>query len=630
MLKVVQNNKLYDLQCSLLITGEKHHNYICKEIIQIILNLETENLDFDTLKHFQELVIYITYKCKHPNMDKLIKSLNKKMKYDYNTIQYNSIYIIKNIINILPIDNNNILLEYMKIIEKDIYLYDSNNTLINQELLKYYTIQLANDSNRLNKLDIIRYFINRLPYWINKQFLLDYIIYIEKTSTSNENIIEFNTFKSLLNLEDDIELLEIHHNTNKTDNNPNQLDNTTKQSDNTINQLDNIINQTENTPNQLDNNIKNLDTVINKCNNDLKSLENNGNPLENDGKPLDNDGKHNETEVEMFLKQFKSQIILDIKIMDYNSLPIIDNNKYQQLKQQIEYIKNLPQPEQRTTEWYQYRNNMLTASDLYDGVLGSISAMNNIIVSKCRTMEELTQKLPTGKSCAWGIRYEPIAVLIYESRNNCQVEDYGCIQHPEIKHFGASPDGIVNEYNNQMVGRMLEIKCPYSRTITGIPSKKYYTQIQGQLEVCDLEYCDFLECTFKEYQTIEEMENIDSNEWGAIITIYNISKNKHIDIIQPKINMTKDDILKWIDEQKDIIINDDNLEYIDIHYWILEVYSCILIKRDKELFNNLKSRLDSFWNLVCFYRENGTDTIKSKPKNKKSKSDIPPGLICDL
>ena len=47
---------------------------------------------------------------------------------------------------------------------------------------------------------------------------------------------------------------------------------------------------------------------------------------------------------------------------------------------------------------------------------------------------------------------------------------------------------------------MVEIKCPYSRKLKKdyIP-EKYYYQIQGQLAVCNLKECDYVECIFKKY-----------------------------------------------------------------------------------------------------------------------------------
>ena len=57
----------------------------------------------------------------------------------------------------------------------------------------------------------------------------------------------------------------------------------------------------------------------------------------------------------------------------------------------------------------------------------------------------------------------------YERRNNLIIDEYGCIPHPEIDYFGASPDGIVSyeSLNRNFIGRMLEIKCPKSRKIDG-------------------------------------------------------------------------------------------------------------------------------------------------------------------
>jgi hypothetical protein len=48
--------------------------------------------------------------------------------------------------------------------------------------------------------------------------------------------------------------------------------------------------------------------------------------------------------------------------------------------------------------------------------------------------------------------------------------------HPTVAHLGASPDGITP------YGVMVEIKCPYSKTLKDIP-EEYWAQMQGQLEV---------------------------------------------------------------------------------------------------------------------------------------------------
>ena len=74
-----------------------------------------------------------------------------------------------------------------------------------------------------------------------------------------------------------------------------------------------------------------------------------------------------------------------------------------------------------------------------------------------------------------------------------KVYDYGCLPHPKYKFLAASPDGINDDPESPLFGRMLEIKNVVSRKITGIPKKEYWIQMQLQMEVCDLDECDFLE-----------------------------------------------------------------------------------------------------------------------------------------
>ena len=60
--------------------------------------------------------------------------------------------------------------------------------------------------------------------------------------------------------------------------------------------------------------------------------------------------------------------------------------------------------------------------------------------------------------------------------------------------------------NNYLFGRMLEIKNVVSREITGIQKSEYWIQMQLQMEVCELNECDFLETKFIEYLSYEEFK----------------------------------------------------------------------------------------------------------------------------
>ena len=74
---------------------------------------------------------------------------------------------------------------------------------------------------------------------------------------------------------------------------------------------------------------------------------------------------------------------------------------------------------------------------------------------------------------------------------------------------------------------MLEIKCPYSRKIDGVIKPEYFSQMQGQLEVCDLEYCDFLECDFQKFDCPDFKAIFILNIWLPINWLINEIVSKY-------------------------------------------------------------------------------------------------------
>ena len=100
----------------------------------------------------------------------------------------------------------------------------------------------------------------------------------------------------------------------------------------------------------------------------------------------------------------------------------------------------------------------------------------------------------------WGTKYEEIATRFYQLITGTTVKEFGMIPHPHFPIFGASPDGICDDTGpRDYCARMLEIKCPTRREFWKRGSKSkwmphhYWMQMQGQLEVCDLDECDFLQ-----------------------------------------------------------------------------------------------------------------------------------------
>ena len=228
-----------------------------------------------------------------------------------------------------------------------------------------------------------------------------------------------------------------------------------------------------------------------------------------------------------------------------------------------------------------------------------------------------------------GIKYEDVIIQIYEFINKVNIFEYGCISHPTINYFGASPDGIVdsNSINKNYIGRMLEIKCPSTRDITGFIPDYYHAQVQGQLEVCNLDYCDFVECKIEEYNDINEYFNdyININNYylnnnnlykGVIIEAYNNSKGKNT-FYYCNLGYNRKQIEKWETEIIDLIFNNENLDYIKTTFWKSIEYNELLIKRDKNYFNNIcLPKINSFWNDVLLYRKNTNLLDKSKTNSK--------------
>ena len=205
---------------------------------------------------------------------------------------------------------------------------------------------------------------------------------------------------------------------------------------------------------------------------------------------------------------------MDIHQIPFRSEPsfikIEENEKIEFINQKLEKLRNIPQPIQRTTEWYQSRHNLMTASNLYK-VFGSEAIVNSLIYEKCKPFtvqdDHSSGYVNTASPMHWGTKYEALTVAIYEFKNNIKVEDFGCIPHSTYSFIGASPDGINCDPASSLYGRMLEIKNIVNREIDGIPSEAYWTQMQIQMETCDLDECDFVETRFKEYLSEEEFWN---------------------------------------------------------------------------------------------------------------------------
>ena len=69
-------------------------------------------------------------------------------------------------------------------------------------------------------------------------------------------------------------------------------------------------------------------------------------------------------------------------------------------------MANLPQPEQRSEEWYKFRHNLITASSIWK-TLKSESTKNQIIYEKCKPYSVPNMNC-VNSPLHWGHKYEPV------------------------------------------------------------------------------------------------------------------------------------------------------------------------------------------------------------------------------
>jgi putative phage-type endonuclease len=305
-------------------------------------------------------------------------------------------------------------------------------------------------------------------------------------------------------------------------------------------------------------------------------------------------------------------------------------------KNKLNNLLKLKLPEQRSPEWYELRKNILTASS-FASAIGKchFTSRDELIYSKI-----VPQPYESSPITEWGVKYEEIATLFYQSITGTVVREFGMIPHPTFPIFGASPDGICDDSGPmEYCSRMLEIKCPPKRKFTKSVPEHYWMQMQGQLEVCDLYECDFLQVKLEEYDTFinyksdlfdisEPYKSINKSYDNIIIgkTKENLPKGVTISYIKPgdppeklsylypKLYQTDEQYLEWIDEY---IKKGYNI--VETKWWKITRYELSLVNRDKLWWNNNIQHIIKFYDDYIEYKNNPDklEELKQRINNKK-------------
>lgn len=285
--------------------------------------------------------------------------------------------------------------------------------------------------------------------------------------------------------------------------------------------------------------------------------------------------------IEIYEEQFK------VKIAQKN-LQVSKNIPSQEV---LDELINRKQIEQRTPEWYAQMNSILSASEL-GNLFASPRQRAKMVMSKTVPYEPRYQPLaiPSDKMAAfdWGIRFEPVVKQIYEYKYGVTVKELGRLIHPTYNKCSASPDGLVYSCpKSEKTGRLVEIKCPVTREIDGSVPKDYYAQMQMQLHVTQLKFCDYVEAVFssKYNNTPEKIGPGLYNGYIAVVRYAEMRGDQEFYYIYSPVNVDT----KWEPEIK------EDEELIEIIPWRLIQWHEQIVTRSEEWWASIKPVIDMFW-----------------------------------
>lgn len=278
-------------------------------------------------------------------------------------------------------------------------------------------------------------------------------------------------------------------------------------------------------------------------------------------------------------------------------------------KEKWKWLLTVDQMPQRTDDWYTQKKNMLTASEISNLWKGP-RARINLMSAKCSNLEVPSKRLAVLRENTnpmdWGVRYEPIVKWILEKDTKSQIQELGRIQHRTIPGLAASPDGLYVSGPREKVGCLLEIKCPISRSIASDIPFDYWCQMQIQMEVCDIDVCEYVEAKFKEDAVSSSAASASDAEPKGYITLCIHTSSES-------------DEMKYVYHDTPTPVLDANEPWLclETYSWSCVTMRRTMVERDTQWFTKIQPDIALFWKEVEEVR-NGTRILE--PAKKKVKA----------
>lgn len=181
---------------------------------------------------------------------------------------------------------------------------------------------------------------------------------------------------------------------------------------------------------------------------------------------------------------------------------------------QAKNIECTTREQARSKLWFKYRAGRVTASKFKSAACTDVSQPSKSLI---KTICYPESYVFTSAATRWGCEHEKTAreeyvTKVRSNHINFAIRDKGLVIHPQFPHFGASPDGFVK--CSCCGWGVVEIKCPFScrnlsfrkaseestfcleiledGSFTLKKNHAYFYQIQLQMKLCEVMYCDFV------------------------------------------------------------------------------------------------------------------------------------------
>lgn len=193
--------------------------------------------------------------------------------------------------------------------------------------------------------------------------------------------------------------------------------------------------------------------------------------------------------------------------------------------------------------WAQLRRSRLTASRFRGACCYKKGSVEQESAARALAAQMIRGSARQTTAMKRGLLMESEVLANYAELVRVNVLPVGFIIHPNSPHLGASPDGRVYDPSESPPFGLVEVKCSTKNDVSQVAHLKmqdgnatlrhshtYYWQVQGQLAVSGLEWCDFVtdtlttltvERVWRDNHFITEMkEKLDLFYYNSYMDVY--------------------------------------------------------------------------------------------------------------